>query len=256
MKVAIVFNHPYQGSFCNAILQTVTRTLTAAGHVTDILHLDNEGFNPVMTAADLQGFVKRTPVDPKVIEYRTRLEQADHLVMIFPIWWELMPALTKGFIDKVIYPGVAYDYDDSGRWPRMIRRWKNLRGITLITTMNTPSLVYRLVFGNAIKKALFAGTFWKMGYGNRKWINFSMVKFVRDGKRKAMLTRLERYFTRFPPAAPANPSALREKPLALFSSIRKVLGASAAATLTAIITVSFQALKAARSNPVRSLPSE
>jgi NAD(P)H dehydrogenase (quinone) len=194
MKIAIVFNHPYEGSFCNAILHTVVNSLHDAGHETDILHLDNEGFNPVMTAADLHGFVKGAPVDPKVIEYRQRLEQADQLFMIFPIWWELMPAMMKGFIDKVIFPGVAYDYDKSGRFPRMIKRLPRLKGITLITTMNSPSLVYRLVFGNAIKKALFAGTFWKMGYHNRKWINLGMVKFVSEEKRKKWLLQLDQRF--------------------------------------------------------------
>lgn len=199
MKVAIVFNHPYEGSFCNAILQTVQTALAAAGHHTDLIHLDHDQFNPVMTAADLQGFVKGTPVDPKVMEYRDRLAQADHLVLIFPIWWELMPALTKGFIDKVIFPGVAYDYDKSGRWPRMMKRWQNLQGITLITTMNSAGWVYRFIFGNAIKKAVFTGTFWKMGYRNRKWINFSMVKFVKEEKRKSWLAKLAKRFARLAP---------------------------------------------------------
>jgi putative NADPH-quinone reductase len=196
MKIAIVFNHPYEGSFCNAILQSVVRGLHQAGHDTDILHLDNEGFNPVMTAHDLQAFTLGAPVDPQVINYRQRLATADHLVFIFPIWWELMPAMTKGFIDKVIFPGVAYDYDRSGRFPRMVKKFQRLKGITLITTMNSASLVYRLIFGNAIKKALFTGTFWKMGYGNRKWINLSMVKLVAEEKRKKWLLQLEQRFSR------------------------------------------------------------
>ena len=199
MNYVIVFNHPYEGSFCNAILQTVQNALKTAGHHTDILHLDNDGFNPVMTTADLRGFAKGAPVDPHVLQYSSVLERADHLILIFPIWWELMPALTKGFIDKVIYPGVAYDYDKTSRWPRMIKRWTRLKGVTLITTMNTPGFLYRLVFGNAIKKALFAGTFWKMGYGNRKWINFSKVKFVTEEKRKTWLAQLDKRFSR--PAA-------------------------------------------------------
>ena len=196
MKIAIVFNHPYEGSFCNAILQSVVRGLHQAGHDTDVLHLDNEGFNPVMTAEDLNGFRLGTPIDPQVINYRQRLATADHLVFIFPIWWELMPAMTKGFIDKVIFPGVAYDYDRSGRFPRMVKKFQQLKGITLITTMNSASLVYRLIFGNAIKRALFSGTFWKMGYGNRKWINLCMVKFVAEEKRKKWLLQLEQRFSR------------------------------------------------------------
>jgi putative NADPH-quinone reductase len=200
MRYVIVFNHPYEGSFCNAILQTTQKALASAGHHTDILHLDDDGFNPVMTAADLKAFTRGTPVDPKVIEYRTIIEQADHLILIFPIWWELMPAMTKGFIDKVIFPGCAYDYDESGRWPKMVKRWDRLQGVTLITTMNTPSLAYRLLFGNAVRKALFTGTFWKMGYRNRKWISFSMVKFVSGEKRTRWLAALDKHFAGKSPA--------------------------------------------------------
>lgn len=109
MKVVIVFNHPYDGSFCNAILQSVTAGLTKGKHHIDLIHLDKDGFNPVITASDLKGFRDKKPVDPIVLEYSERIKAADHLVFIFPIWWELMPALTKGFVDKVIFPGVAYD---------------------------------------------------------------------------------------------------------------------------------------------------
>lgn len=192
MKAAIVFNHPYEGSFCNAILKSVTDGFHKAQHEVDVIHLDNEGFNPVMTAADLKAFKERKPVDPKVIEYKQRLDDADHLVFIFPIWWELMPALTKGFIDKVIFPGVAYDYTPSGYG--MFPLFKKVKRVTVITTMNTPGFLYRIVFGNAIRKAIMTGTFWKMGYKNRKWINLSMVKTVSDRKRKKWLTKLEDRF--------------------------------------------------------------
>ena len=143
-------------------MNAVSRGLNKAGHEIDLIHLDNDNFNPVMTANDLKGFVDGAPQDPKVINYRERINTADHLVIIFPIWWELMPAITKGFIDKVIFPGVAYDYDHSGRFPRMIKRWNKLCSVTVITTMNTPSIAYRLLFGNAIKKAIFNGTFRKL----------------------------------------------------------------------------------------------
>ncbi|MCO5236021.1 MAG: NAD(P)H-dependent oxidoreductase [Chitinophagaceae bacterium] len=194
MRIAIVFNHPYEGSYCNAILTAVTNGLQKANHEIDLIHLDNDGFNPVMTKADLKAFVQRKPIDPKVIEYKERLDKAEHLIFIFPIWWELMPAMTKGFIDKVIFPGVAYDYTPSGN--RMIPLLKNLKGVTLITTMNTPSIMYRLLFGNAIKKAILTGTFWKMAYKNRKWINLNMVKMVSEKKRKKWLTDIEDKFAK------------------------------------------------------------
>ena len=194
MKTVIVFNHPYEGSYCNALLDAVSNGLAKAGQEIDLIHLDNDNFNPVMTARDLKGFKDGMPQDPQVINYCERIHKADRLILIFPIWWELMPAMMKGFIDKVIFPGSAYDYDHSGRFPRMIKRWNNLQGVTVITTMNTPSIVYRLLFGNAIKKAIFNGTFRKLGFKNRKWISFNMVKFVSAAKRQKWLIQLEKQF--------------------------------------------------------------
>ncbi|MFC4213226.1 NAD(P)H-dependent oxidoreductase [Pedobacter lithocola] len=194
MKIVIVFNHPYEGSFCNAILNAVTNGLTKGHHEVDLIHLDKDGFNPVMTAADLKGFRDKKPNDPKVIEYANKIEEADHLIFIFPIWWELMPALTKGFIDKVIFPGVAYDYTNASN-TRMKPLWEKLKGITIITTMNTPKWLYLILFGNAIKKAIILGTFWKIGFKNRKWISFNQVKMVSAEQRERWLTELDNKFT-------------------------------------------------------------
>lgn len=191
MNVVIIFNHPYEGSYCNALLEAVKSGLQKSGHKTDLIHLDKESFNPVMTAEDLKAFVARQSIDPKVMEYKQRLDQADHLVFIFPIWWELMPALTKGFIDKVIFPGVGYEYTESHR---MAPLFKNIKSVTVITTMNTPAIFYRLIFGNAIKKSLLIGTFWKIGYKNRKWISFNKVKTVSAQKRQQWLTGIEKRF--------------------------------------------------------------
>jgi len=146
-----------------------------------------------MTAADLKAFRDKSPVDPQVKAYAERLSRADHLVFIFPIWWELMPALTKGFVDKVIFPGVAYDYTNADN-TRMRPLWDRLKGVSVLTTMNTPGWLYWLVFGNAIYKAIVLGTFWKIGYRNVKWTGFDRVKAVTREKRERWLTQLEGRF--------------------------------------------------------------
>ena len=191
MKVVIVFNHPYDGSFCNAILQSVTKGLVKGNHQIDLIHLDKDNFNPVMTAGDLKGFRDKKPLDPKVLEYSDKIKNAEHLIFIFPIWWELIPAMTKGFVDKVIFPGVAYDYKNAVN-KRMKPLWKNLKGVTMITTMYTPNWLYRILFGNAIKKAMIVGTFWKIGFKNRKWISYKQVKQVSIVKREKWLFKLEK----------------------------------------------------------------
>ncbi|MFT3749238.1 MAG: NAD(P)H-dependent oxidoreductase [Agriterribacter sp.] len=200
MRVAIIFNHPYEKSYCNAILTAVTNGLQKAGHEVDLMHLDRDEFDPVMRSKDLYAFARAKAdgeniyenIDAQVLNYKERLEQAEHLIFIFPVWWELMPAMTKGFIDKVIFPGISYDYAKNGL--KMTSRLKKLKRTTIITTQNTPALLYRLVFGNAIKYALLRGTFWKVGFPKRKWINLCLVKFVSGKKREKWLTSIENRF--------------------------------------------------------------
>lgn len=194
MRVAIVFNHPNEGSFGNAILNAVTIGLKNANHEVDRMHLDNDGFNPVMSKADLKAFVEHSPIDPQVIDYNDRLIKADHLIFIFPIWWDLMPAMTKGFIDRVLTPGVVYDHHPRGFG--LVPLLKKLKGVTIITTMNKPKIMYALLIGNLIKKAMIKSVFKTMGYKNLKWISYNMVKSVSQEKRLKWLTDIENRFSR------------------------------------------------------------
>lgn len=194
MKVVIVFNHPHKESFGNAILHAVIKGLNNANHEVDLMHLDNDGFNPVMSTADLKAFVEHKPVDPQVIDYNERLAKADHLIFIFPIWWDLMPAMTKGFIDRVLTPGVVYDHHPRGFG--LVPLLKKLKGITIITTMNKPKIMYCLLIGNLIKKAMIRSVFKTMGYKNLKWISYNMVKLVSQKKRLTWLTDIEKRFSK------------------------------------------------------------
>ena len=192
MKTLIVYNHPYHGSFCHAILESVKKGLLKCGHEVDLIDLDHDAFNPVMTAKDLLAFRNHEAVDEQAIDYINRLKKADHLVLIFPIWWELMPSMMKGFIDKVIFPGSTYRYTKSGYGMKTML--SNLKSTTVITTMNTPKLIYKFVFGNAINQALIKGTLKKTGCKNVKWISFNMVKSSSEKTRTMWLSNIEKRF--------------------------------------------------------------
>lgn len=193
MRTLIVFNHPYEGSYCNAILHAVHKGLQIGGNEVDIIHLDNDGFRPAMTKADLKAFVDHQPIDPQVIDYSERLRQTDHLIFIFPIWWDIMPAMTKGFIDRVLFPGVVYDHHPRGFG--LVPLLDNLKSITMITTMNKPKLMYSLLIGNLIRKAMLKSVFKAMGYKNLRWISFTSVKRVSHEKRVRWLDNLEKQFS-------------------------------------------------------------
>ena len=189
MKTLVVYNHPYEGSFCHAILEKVVEGALLKGEV-DVIDLDNDKFNPVMSQEDLLGFIKHKIVDEKAQDYAERIREADNLVLIFPIWWELMPAMMKGFIDKVVFPGTFYEYTKSGYGMKTLV--PNLKKVTVITTMNTPKLIYRLIYGNALKNALVKGTFKKAGIKNVEWISFNMVKSSSVEKRNSWLETVKR----------------------------------------------------------------
>lgn len=195
MRTVVVFNHPYEESYCNALLTSVTKGLQKAGHEVDVMHLDKDGFNPAMTAEDLRAFVAHQPTDPQVIDYTERLKTADHLIFIFPIWWDIMPAMTKGFIDRVLSPGVAYDHHPRGFG--LVPLLKSLKSITIITTMNKPGIMYSLLIGNLIRKVMIKSVFKTMGYKNLSWISFTSVKRVGNEKRVKWLANLENRFSNF-----------------------------------------------------------
>ena len=192
MKTVIVYNHPYKGSFCHALLESARKGALKAGHEVDIIDLDSDHFDPVMTGEDLLAFRNHQAVDKQAIEYIKRIKQADHLVLIFPVWWELMPAMTKGFIDKVMFPGSTYSYTKSGHG--MQTMLNKLKSTTIITTMNTPKVMYKFIYGNAIKKALIKGTFKKSGCKNVKWYSFNMVKSSSEKTREKWLNKIEKVF--------------------------------------------------------------
>lgn len=200
MKTLIVYNHPHEGSFCSAIREAVENGLRNGGHEYRIIHLDQDGFDPVMREKDLKAFVMAgrigeeglEGIDPIILKYMKKLQWAEHIVMIFPIWWMTMPAMMKGFIDKVIFPGIVYKMEDG----EMISMLSKLRQVTVITTMNTPQDIYKEVFGNSIEGSLIKGTFNKIGIHDIRWISLNMVKQSGDEKRWLWLDEIETEFAK------------------------------------------------------------
>ena len=202
MKTLIVFYHPYEGSYCNAILNAVKSGLVKSAQPHKVINLGKEDFDPVMRAKDLGAFVNMGRgdesaaeyLDTMVLRYKKKLEWAERLVMIFPIWWMTMPAMMKGFVDKVIFPGIAYDMVDGSLKTRL----HSLKQVTVITTMNTPADIYRERFDNSLEGSLIKGTFNQIGIHDVEWISINQVKQGGREKREKWLAELEEKFSKSP----------------------------------------------------------
>ncbi|MEG2806009.1 NAD(P)H-dependent oxidoreductase [Stenotrophomonas sp.] len=115
MHTLIVFAHPDPRSLTHAVAAEVARGLApTAGATVEIADLSAEGFDPRFTAADLDGHHGRHAFPADVRAEQARLDRADALVLVFPVYWWAMPAQMKGWIDRVFSNGWAYTETPGG----------------------------------------------------------------------------------------------------------------------------------------------
>ncbi len=150
-KILIINAHPNADSFNFALFEAYKKGAIAAGAEVKEIIIKDLKFNP-----NLQfGYQKRTELEPDLLEAWDKIQWANHLVWIHPVWWGGLPAISKGFVDRLFLPGFAFKYRDNSVW------WdKLLAGKTahIITTLDQPSWYYRLAFGrpsvNQLKKSI------------------------------------------------------------------------------------------------------
>ena len=160
----IIFAHPWHGSFNKAILDSVTGKYDEMKEKYIVIDLNKDGFNPVMTEEELALYSQGQSIDPLVEKYQEILKRTDELILIFPIWWMSMPAILKGFFDKTMVKGFAYEDSKTG----ITGLLNNIKTAKIITTAEAPKFLLHISgFGFTIKKANLGG----IGVKNTKWIH-------------------------------------------------------------------------------------
>ncbi|MEO1397684.1 MAG: NAD(P)H-dependent oxidoreductase [Pseudomonadota bacterium] len=114
MKALVVFCHPYGESFSSGILQTVLETLEASGAETRCFDLYKDGFEPGLTETEFTTYLTPKIECPQLNRYIDTLKWCDALFFVYPTWWYGLPALLKGWLDRVLVPGVAFDIPPDG----------------------------------------------------------------------------------------------------------------------------------------------
>ncbi|MCY8010750.1 NAD(P)H-dependent oxidoreductase [Bacillus haynesii] len=137
MQTAVIYAHPNPNSFNGAILHQVIKALEDGKHSYDVIDLYKDRFDPVLLFDEKKrrSDMKR---DPETAEYRRIVKNADHLIFIYPLWWGGMPAIMKGFIDRVFAAGEAYTYQ--GKLPKGLLK---ARTATVYYTADAPSWYLR-----------------------------------------------------------------------------------------------------------------
>ncbi|WP_286968535.1 NAD(P)H-dependent oxidoreductase [Flavobacterium sp. UBA4854] len=184
-KILIINGHPNAESFNFGIAEAYKNGAITSGAQVEIITIANLNFNP-----NLQfGYQKRTDLEPDLLESWEKIKKADHLVWIHPVWWGGLPAITKGFIDRLFLPGMAFQYRENSVW------WdKLLKGKTahIITTLDQPSWYYRLVYGRPSVNQLKKST---LEFCGIKPVKVSYIGIVKGSNQEQRKKWLEKVYT-------------------------------------------------------------
>ncbi|AIW84281.1 NAD(P)H dehydrogenase (Quinone) [Bacillus mycoides] len=186
MNVLIIYAHPNPSSFNGAILEHVQKGLEETNHSVTLLDLYKEQFDPVLV---FNGEKKRRDLlnEEETKRYRELVQKADILLFIYPIWWWSMPAILKGFIDRIFIAGFAYKYE--GSLPKGLFKGKKA---WVINTLDSPLwYVVALLYRSADWIMMKRGVLRFCGIRDIKRSVFQSVKTSKLEKREKWLLQIE-----------------------------------------------------------------
>lgn len=138
-RILLILGHPSGDSFCAALAERYAQAAVQAGHEVRRLQLGELDFDPVLR----QGYRHIQALEEDLQKAQSDILWAEHLTLVYPIWWGGIPALLKGFFDRVLLPGFAFKYRAGKAFPD-----KLLLGRTahLLVTLDTPPWYYRWIY--------------------------------------------------------------------------------------------------------------
>jgi len=108
MRYLIILAHPDTKSFNSTIALTIKKYLSKTGNEVILHDLYTENFNPILSVDEIK---RKFSFNEKVQRYSLELSEADHIIFVHPDWWGQMPAILKGWIDRVFRQGTAFEYN-------------------------------------------------------------------------------------------------------------------------------------------------
>jgi len=184
-KVVIINAHPNKASFNFGIVDAYKKGLTSVGASFEEIVIADLDFNP-----NLQfGYQKRSELEPDLLTAWDKILWADHMVWIHPVWWGGLPALSKGFIDRLFLPGMAFKPRENSLW------WDKLltnKTAHIITTLDQPGWYYRFMYGRPSVNMLKKATLEFCGVKPVKVTYLENIKISKPEGRTKMLQKVEK----------------------------------------------------------------
>lgn len=189
MRILYIYCHPLPESFHAAIRARALAALAAAGHQVDLLDLYVEKFDPVLSEDGRRHYHDLSRNRAGLEEYVARLTSAEALILQFPTWCFGLPAMLKGFFDRMIMPGVAFDLSDPAHVKPMLL---NLKRIIGIVTYGRPRYM-ALWMSDPPRKTVKRYVRWFTGgKAHVDYYPLYHMNVATDAQREAFLAKIER----------------------------------------------------------------
>lgn len=189
MRVVVVVAHPDPESFSHAIASTATASLTRAGHDVTVLDLYAEDFRTAMSHDERQAYHSDRPlVDPMAERHAGIVKRAEALVFIYPTWWSTVPAILKGWLERVLVPGVGFVFDEH---QHVRRGLTDVRRIVGISTYGSTRLYVKALHDNGRRTLMRALRMNTALFTRRSWLALYETDNSSLAQRQAFLKRVD-----------------------------------------------------------------
>jgi putative NADPH-quinone reductase len=181
-KILVIQAHPDPESFNAALAKAYIQGAEKTGAEVKLLVISELNFDPVLRF----GYRKRSELEPDLIQAWEWISWADHLVWVHPVWWGGLPALSKGFIDRLFLPGMAFSYHENSNFQVKLLRGKTAH---ILTTLDQPGWYYWLIYGRPSVNMLKRSTLQFCGINPVRVNYFGIVRNSNDAQREKWLRK-------------------------------------------------------------------
>ena len=192
MRALVVFAHPETRSFNGRVRDTAIAALEATGHHVDSIDLYADGFDPRMTTEERLAYETPQPIiDPRIAGYVARVRSAEVLVFIYPTWWWGLPAILKGWLERVLVPGVGFVLDPATNKVRP--GLDHVRRVVGISTYGSTRTAMR-IFSDAGRRTILRSVrlLAPLRTCRSTWLGLYDMDHATEADRVAFLARVER----------------------------------------------------------------
>jgi len=181
MRISVILAHPDEESFNHAIASTAAEVLKQNGHEVSFHDLYKENFAPLLSSEEIQ---KDSSLPSEINEHCREISAAEGIIVIHPNWWGQPPAILKGWVDRVMRPGVAYEFLESDKGEGIPNGLLKATSAIVFNTSNTGSEREKNIFLDPLESIWGNCIFGLCGVKNfyRKMFNIVIVSSAEERK--------------------------------------------------------------------------